>query len=397
MTQEPLRVLCLDVEGGYGGSSRSLYESLRNMDRTAVTAEVWCRREGPIQDRYRKIGIDVAVKPQMPRVSSLPRLSRNLLVYTMFARDWLRSRPFRNELVRALNDRFDLLHCNHEGLFLLARWVRKRTSKPIAVHVRTNIADTLFARWQQRVLLKAADGLIFITENERATAERQSGQRANGTIIYNIAEPPSDRVEAYEQIPVDGRFKLACIANYAWVRGLDRTIGVAETLKRHGRTDVLFVMAGNTAMTRSDQRAIGPDAAGCRTLADYVKKRGLGDMFCFLGHVPEPERVLAAVDALYKPSRENNPWGRDILEALAAGTPVVSIGTYEAFVEHGVTGILRPHHDDEQTARDIAGLADDRARARKMGLAGRARIEALCSGGPRAADLAAAWQGLKRS
>ena len=29
----PIRVLCLDIEGGYGGSSRSLYFSLQNMDR----------------------------------------------------------------------------------------------------------------------------------------------------------------------------------------------------------------------------------------------------------------------------------------------------------------------------------------------------------------------------
>ncbi len=393
----PLRVLCLDIEGGYGGSSRSLYESLRHMDSKAVTADVWCRREGPIQARYRQIGIDTAVKPRMPKVSSLPQFSRNVAVYTLFGRDWLKSGAFRRELLCAMESRFDLLHCNHEALFLLARWIGKRTSKPITAHIRTDIADTSFARWQQRTLLKAVDHPIFITENERTTVERQSGRPAAGTVIYNIAQPPVDPVERYEQIPDDDRFKIACISNYAWVRGLDRAVGVAEVLKRLGRKDILFVMAGNTAMSRSARRAIGSNAAGCPTLADYVDKCGLRDMFCFLGHVSEPERVLTAVDALYKPSRESNPWGRDILEALAAGKPVVSIGSYEVFVEHDVTGILRPDHDDEQTACDIAGLADDRARAREMGRAGRARIEKLCAGKPRAADLVRLWQSVDKT
>ena len=47
-----MRVLCLDIEGGYGGSSRSLYESIRHLPK-GVTCEVWCRRAGPIQAQYR--------------------------------------------------------------------------------------------------------------------------------------------------------------------------------------------------------------------------------------------------------------------------------------------------------------------------------------------------------
>jgi len=38
----PLRVLCLDIEGGFSGFSRSLYESVRDRDKTQAAVEVWC-------------------------------------------------------------------------------------------------------------------------------------------------------------------------------------------------------------------------------------------------------------------------------------------------------------------------------------------------------------------
>ena len=73
-----LRVLCLDIEGGYGGSSRSLFESIRHLDRDRVSPEVWCGREGPIQVRYRALDVPCRTV-SWPRYSALPRLSRNLL------------------------------------------------------------------------------------------------------------------------------------------------------------------------------------------------------------------------------------------------------------------------------------------------------------------------------
>jgi glycosyltransferase involved in cell wall biosynthesis len=67
-----------------------------------------------------------------------------------------------------------------------------------------------------------------------------------------------------------------------------------------------------------------------------------------------------------------------ILEAMAAGLPVVATavaGVPEA-VADGVTGRLVPPEDADALARALAELAADRERARRMGEAGRRRIEA---------------------
>ena len=101
--------------------------------------------------------------------------------------------------------------------------------------------------------------------------------------------------------------------------------------------------------------------------------------------------MLVACDALIKPTREANPWGRDILEGMAAGKPVISLGTYNRFVEHEVTGVLHPEYRVDALADAILGLQDDRTLLERLGNAARERVAALCRPEARAADLKAVW------
>ena len=112
----------------------------------------------------------------------------------------------------------------------------------------------------------------------------------------------------------------------------------------------------------------------------------------FLGHISEPERVLSSCDALIKPTREDNPWGRDILEGLAAAKPVISVGTYNTFVEDKVTGILQRNFNAETLAERICELADDRSIAIQLGNAGRQRIVKICNGAKLAQAITKVWQ-----
>lgn len=392
MSPAPLRILCLDIEGGFGGSSRSLYESLRHMPPGTVAAEVWCRRDGPVRARYEAIAIPCRVMPAMPRMNSLPRASRNLFGYTVAVRDMLRARAFRAELLAATHERFDVVHFNHEGLFLLAAWLRRRHARAQTMHVRTMIPLNAFGRWQARRMDAAHDRLAFITENERGNFEALRLGPAAGAVIYNVAEPPPAAAPPHPAIPRDARLKIAVLSNYAWIRGIDRIVEVAEELAARGRHDFLFVVAGDMALGGVLPGKLGRIAKAGGTLADYAAARGVAEMFLFLGHVAEPETVLAGADALAKPTREDNPWGRDILEGLAAGKPVISVGRYNRFVETGATGFLLDEYSPEAFADILLRLDADRALGRRLGGSARDRIASLCNGAGRARDLAALWR-----
>jgi glycosyltransferase involved in cell wall biosynthesis len=387
-----LRVLCLDIEGGFGGSSRSLFEILRHMDREPVALEVWCRRDGPVRERYEALGIPCRITAAMPRMNTLPRASRNLFGYIMAARDMLRAHEFRTRLLEAVRGRFDAIHFNHEGLFLLAAWLRRRHGKAQTMHIRTMIPRNLFGRWQCRRLARAHERLAFITENERANFESLAREAAAGDVIYNAVQPPRPGTAPHPAVPRDARFKIAVLSNYAWVRGIDRMVDVAVALAGRGRRDFLFVVAGDMALKGQLPGELGRIARAGGTLADYAASQGVADLFLFLGHVPEPEPVLIACDALAKPTREDNPWGRDILEGLAAAKAVITVGRYDRFVENSITGILLPEYDTGAFADALIRLEGDREAARRLGAAAQRRVATLCDGASRARALLRMWQ-----
>ena len=331
----------------------------------------------------------------MPKVSSLPRFSRNLAVYGRFAVEWRRTRGLRRRLVAAAAA-VDLIHFNHEALFLLARWLKPRAAKPFTMHIRTNLWESDFARWQCRTVARTIDHLVFITENEEATFRDHGGIPKSGSVIYNIAEPKDLDVEPHPGVPQENTFRIACLSNYSYSRGTDRLVDVATELRSRGRHDIRFVVAGDVVLDRSLPGALGRlGRIGC-TLADYASERGVAEYFHFLGHVPNPEQVLVACHALAKPTRENNPWGRDIIEALAAGRPVLSVGRCDTFVETGATGVLQDPFDAKALASWMIRLADDRGLVAQMGAAGRDRVSRLCDGSRHAACLLAVWRDLSR-
>jgi len=390
-------VLCLDIEGGYGGSSRSLYESLRHLP-TNVSAEVWCRRQGPVQERYAALGISCRVMADMPHISSLPRLSRNIYAYANFFMRWHVSVAFRDALVKAA-ERFDIIHFNHEGLFLLASWLRRRVGRNrpgLTMHVRTHLPSTPFSRWQFRIIGRTVDQLVFITENEKARAEALADRALAGTTIYNIASAPSVVAAAPNGLASETRFRVAALGTYAYVRGFDRLVDAAVELKRRGETDVVFVVAGDMKL-RSSPGELGNLAKRGGHLSNFAERRGVGSMFLFLGHLAEPERLLAHCDLVVRPSRGGDPWGRDVLEAMSCGRAVMATGQFSRFVETGVTGFLHREFDAARWADEIVTLSRDRGTVARLGRSAQQRVLQLCDGQARALDLARVWESARRT
>ena len=386
-----LKVLALDIEGGHGGSSKSLYTSILHLDLNEVNVEVWCKRKGSIQQRYMDIGVCCRVKPDMPKVSALPRLSRNTYAHAVFLWQFVRAYHFRAELLDEINNRFDVVHFNHESLAWLGVWLRSRTNAGFVLHNRTMLRDSFFARAQIRAMNTAADDVIFITENEQENV-RRLGIGNLGSVIYNPVESYKKPSKCHQLESDRTTFKVCCLSNFSWNRGLDRLVEVAEVLKSRKRTNIQFVVLGEAALSGSLPGELGKIARNGGTLVDYAVLKGVSDMFMFLGHVSKPESVLFVCDMVVKLSRELNPWGRDILEGMAMGKPIIGIGTYEGFVKNDETGYLLSHYDAKHIADKIVYLADNPEKSSRMGLNARKLVEEKCNGVKRAHDLVQVWR-----
>jgi len=391
-----LRVLAMDIEGGHGGSSRSLLQMLRAVDRRQVAPEVWCRCGGAIEDVYDALGIPVTVAPDMPRLTALERNSRNLIDgWRFFAKRWPRSREFRARLSARLQD-IDLLHLNHVSLFWLARWVRREhPSLPITMHIRTQPVNNIVARWQSRIAVTSCSGFVYITENERDHLARLSGSKPKGEVIYNpveVADVDPGKSDVVDALTRDDSFTAVCLSNFAPSRGLDRLIEVAKVLDRMKDQRIRFHIAGDMHLAGALRGLLAHVAKSGGTLADYAEQQGVAHRFTFLGHVSNPENLLSRADVLLKPTRENNPWGRDILEALGHGVPVASVGSYNRFVETDRTGLLQPTFDAPELATWLVALAQDRQRQKQLRHQAAERIADMCDPHRQAEKLVRFWR-----
>lgn len=88
-------------------------------------------------------------------------------------------------------------------------------------------------------------------------------------------------------------------------------------------------------------------------------------------------RLYEGADVAVVPSVWEEPFGRVAVEAMAAGLPVVAtrVGGLQRIVLDGETGFLVPPADSHALADALRRLITDRGARRRMGSAGRARVE----------------------
>jgi phosphatidylinositol alpha-mannosyltransferase len=101
------------------------------------------------------------------------------------------------------------------------------------------------------------------------------------------------------------------------------------------------------------------------------------DHVVFLGHVPSADlpRWYATGDVFVSPAAGNESFGIVLIEAMAAGRPVVAsdIPGYRCVVTPGCNGVMSPPGDVPALASTLVALVEDPARRKALAESGRAR------------------------
>jgi glycosyltransferase involved in cell wall biosynthesis len=170
-------------------------------------------------------------------------------------------------------------------------------------------------------------------------------------------------------------------------------VGTAGTVSRRKGSDVFVAAAERVAaeLPGSEFRMAGelapePETRWARSVVASAERSGVHH----LGHV-DLARELAGLDVFVLPARED-PFPLVVLEAMSASLPVV--GTAVDGISEQVTpdtGILVPPNEPEAVARAIIRLGRDPDLRRKMGEAGRRRVEGLFTVERQAAGLHQAY------
>ena len=148
----------------------------------------------------------------------------------------------------------------------------------------------------------------------------------------------------------------------------------AGRLSAEKGVDLLVRAVGRLPRVRLDVAGDGPERESLERLADSVAPGRVR----FHGRLAKAElqNLLCSATASVLPSRwyENQPMS--VLDAFAAGVPVVAsrLGGIPELVEEGVEGELVPAEDVGALAGALANLIDDPVRAQAMGSAGRRKV-----------------------
>jgi glycosyltransferase involved in cell wall biosynthesis len=153
-------------------------------------------------------------------------------------------------------------------------------------------------------------------------------------------------------------------------KGLDILIEAFLILKSDRRFERLKLRVGGGKIAADE-----PYFALCRK---RLKQSGWAPDAEFLREFDRSSRIafLQSLSVLSVPARHREAFGLYVLEALAAGVPVVlpSEGAFPEILEATGGGVLYEPNDAGSLARALGKLLTDTARARELGRRGRAVV-----------------------
>jgi phosphatidylinositol alpha-1,6-mannosyltransferase len=164
-----------------------------------------------------------------------------------------------------------------------------------------------------------------------------------------------------DTIPDDGPLRLLCVGRLIERKGQDQLITAVKQLTAAGVNVTLDLIGTGDARAGYER---------------HTENLGLREKIGFLGYVPRQQIAThyAKAHVFVLPSY-NEGMSIATLEAMAAGLPIVTTKApgMRELVEENLNGFTFPWNDVDTLAIHLKRLACDRALARRMGIASRAR------------------------
>lgn len=360
----PVTVLFLHSSAGRYGADRQLLSLASGLDRGRFEPLVVLPERGELADLLEGADVEVAVAPlAVLRRADLGPRGAYRMARALRAAD--------RELESLARGRGAALVHSNTSVILSGRRLARKLAIPHLMHVRELYPRVPLAwpLWRRRLL--RADRLACVSQ---AVAAQFRGAPRAFVLHDGLPRAPGreDRERARRTLGLDaGRFTVAVLGRVSDWKGQDM---LARALAEPPLTAI-----GAIGLVAGDPWP-GADEP-LRELERLREELGLGERLRVLGFQADVGTVLGAVDAVAVPSTRPDPFPNAALEAAAAGIPVVAAahGGLPEMLRDGDTGILTPPGDAGALASALRELADDPARARRIGQAAAADVPARFS------------------
>lgn len=362
----PITIAFVDHAAQIGGAEKSLLELVAHLDR-ARFAPVILHQAGAewVPSDPRELRFLPAVPPSTlydQRRSELsPTLVGNL------RRTWQATRIVAR-LTRELGRlRPALVHTNSTKMHLIAGTAARLRRLPVIWHMRDLLSEPGARQWLARAVRRIRPEVIAISA---AVAAQFEGLPCRVHLIPNgipldrfAPGPPPPGLRAALGLPPGA--PLACVVGRLtpWKGHQVLLRAWADVCDRLPEARLLVV--GEVAFW---------DQSYEQELRELTSSLKLQDHVLWLGFRDDVPDLLRLCDLLVLPSVDE-PFGRVLIEAMAAQRPVVATasGGVPEIVVDGETGLLVPPGEPGPLAEALLTVLNDAALAARLGAAGRRR------------------------
>jgi glycosyltransferase involved in cell wall biosynthesis len=330
----PARVLALYHRAQtFGGSFNSVLDVLSRVDRDRFAVTGVLPGHGNTQEAIARLGIPVHFMSEQPG-------SRTPAYAASVASGWLHLYRHRTALVYVAD------YVTWRSSVLTAA---RLAGVPSVVHVRSPLPTD--------VLDPELLGATIVVGNSLATLGGAAARRAPGTsrVIPNFVEV-SRFESAYDrrrEFFPDGPPVVGFLGVFRPEKGIEYFLQMAQRLA-HQRPAVRFLAVGGESAVS--------DIGWFPKMREYARELGIGHLVHFTGTREDVPDLVKSMDVLVVPSL-NEGFGRVIIEANAAGVPVVGANAagIPEVIDDGRTGLLVPPADAASLTAAVVTLLDDQA------------------------------------
>jgi len=279
------------------------------------------------------------------------------------------------------NNDIDILHVNSSTFSHFLKSIKEKTNCKIVVHIREMFPHGIDYPVDNFIIEQTklyADFIICISDNEaKFFLDFKNVLVFPNPHDFKLTERFLKIKEAKKSL-----IKIGMCANFNPTKGHLIFLDAAQILnERIAKSSIKleFVIIGYPIKRRTLKE-------GFKYLCNYGYKHQFDKKIKInkiknLRIIPftfEIYKELADLDIYVRPDLSGNPWGRDIIEAMALKLPIVATGTSEFYIKNNETGFLVTPNNPSIIAEKIIDILESSDLRKKMGTLAYKSIKDKC-------------------
>jgi len=342
---QPLNIAFIGNQIAFGGGATSFYLLVKSLKDKPINKFVFASeiRSLEMKQNFKKycevveqINISEVKSSQTSKTSNYRYLKAKKKIKEEVGRITL--------LIEKYN--IDVIHFNNSVFSHLYEEILKKSDVKIVTHVREMILSN-----KGKVPDLIVDNIAKFSWKIITISDNEMKPFSNSDHVIPIANPFDFSKIAHPFLNLRGEWSvkddaiiIGMIGRFAKSKGHMLFLEAAKLLIDENKgISIKFVIAGvakrKPLWKRILKRLLFRTDFGDIVLS-FMRKNDLYKHVILIPYTKSIFNVINTFDIVVRPSLFGDPWGRDIIESMAFGKPIIATGTSEFYVENKVNGFL---------------------------------------------------------